>query len=111
MKRQIMSVSVLIALGVGREATAGQAATAGAVPQEHAGHAADTGPPLTLRTALDEALTKNLDLAALKAQVQATRERPAQERSPAPPMLEGTIVGEERRNRANTCSRKLDDSR
>jgi hypothetical protein len=88
MKRQIMSVSVLIALGVG------QSATAGAVPQEHAGHAADTGPPLTLRTALDEALTKNLDLAALKAQVQATRERPAQERSPAPPMLEGTIVGE-----------------
>jgi outer membrane protein, heavy metal efflux system len=40
---------------------------------------------------VDEALTKNLDLVALKAQVQVTRERPAQERSLAPPMVEGTI--------------------
>jgi cobalt-zinc-cadmium efflux system outer membrane protein len=77
MKRQIVCMSALFALGVGRVAMAGQAA--------------DAGPPLTLTAALDEAIAKNLDLAALKAQVQVTRERPAQERSLAPPMLEGTI--------------------
>jgi cobalt-zinc-cadmium efflux system outer membrane protein len=91
MKRQIVCVSVLFALGVGRVATAGQAAIAGAVPQDHVGHVADEGPPLTLKEALDEALAKNLDVAALEAQVRVTRDRPAQERSLAPPMLEGTI--------------------
>jgi outer membrane protein TolC len=54
-------------------------------------HVHEEGPPLSLRAAVDEALTKNLDLAALKAQVEVTRERPAQERSLAPPMVEGTI--------------------
>jgi cobalt-zinc-cadmium efflux system outer membrane protein len=91
MKRQIVCMSVLVALGVGRVAMAGQAETAGAVKPQHAGHATDDGPPLTLKAALEEALAKNLDLAALRAQVQVTRERPAQERSLAPPMLEGTI--------------------
>jgi outer membrane protein TolC len=90
MKRQIACVSVLFVLGVGPVALAGQVAGA-AVPQDHAGHAAAEGPPLTLKAALDEALAKNLDLDALRAQVQVTRERPAQERSLAPPMLEGTI--------------------
>jgi outer membrane protein TolC len=63
----------------------------GAVAQEHAGHAVAEGPPLTLRAAIDEALGNNLDLAALAAHVQVTRERPAQERALMPPMLEGTI--------------------
>ena len=54
-------------------------------------HVHEEGPPLSLKAAVDEALTRNLDLAALKAQVQVTRERPAQERSLAPPMVEGTI--------------------
>lgn len=54
-------------------------------------HAHEEGPPLSLRAALDEALAKNLDLAATRAQVQVTRERPAQERSLAPPTIEGTI--------------------
>jgi outer membrane protein, heavy metal efflux system len=54
-------------------------------------HVHEEGPPLSLRAAVDEALAKNLDLAAMRAQVQVTRERPAQERSLAPPMLEGTI--------------------
>lgn len=49
------------------------------------------GPPLTLRAALDEALAKNPELVALRAQLGVTRERPAQERSLAPPMLETTI--------------------
>jgi outer membrane protein TolC len=46
---------------------------------------------LTLKAAIDEALSKNLDVAALQAQVNVTRPRPEQERSLAPPMLEGTI--------------------
>jgi cobalt-zinc-cadmium efflux system outer membrane protein len=49
------------------------------------------GPALTLRAALDEALAKNPELVALRAQLGVTRERPAQERSLAPPMLETTI--------------------
>jgi outer membrane protein TolC len=54
-------------------------------------HVHEQGPPLSLKAAVDEALTQNLDLAALKAQIQVTRERPAQERSLAPPMVEGTV--------------------
>jgi len=91
MKRTIVGVSVLFVLGVGQLGMAGQATAGGALPQEHAGHAAAEGPPLTLKAALDEALSKNLDVAALRAQVDVTRQRPAQERSLAPPMLEGTI--------------------
>jgi cobalt-zinc-cadmium efflux system outer membrane protein len=91
MKRRITCVSVLVALGAGPVATAGQATGAVAASQEHGAYAAVEGPPLTLKAALDEALAKNLDLAALRAQVQVTRERPAQERALAPPMLEGTI--------------------
>jgi outer membrane protein TolC len=90
MKRQIACVSVLFLLGVGRVAMAGQTTTDGSASQEDAGHAAE-GPPLTLKAAVDEALARNLDLAALRAQVEVARERPAQERSLAPPMLEGTI--------------------
>ena len=90
MKRQIGSVSVLLVLGVCRMAIAGQSTVVTAVPQEHGAYAAD-GPPLTLKAALDEAVSKNLDVAALRAHVNVTRERPAQERSLAPPMLEGTI--------------------
>jgi hypothetical protein len=45
----------------------------------------------SLKAALDEALSKNLDVAALRAQVEVTRQRPAQERSLVPPMLEGTV--------------------
>jgi outer membrane protein, heavy metal efflux system len=91
MKRRIVGVSVLVVLGVGHVEMAGQATAGSAVPREHAGHAAGEGPPLTLKAALDEALSKNLDVAALRAQVDVTRQRPAQERSLAPPMLEGTI--------------------
>jgi outer membrane protein, heavy metal efflux system len=90
MKRHMGCVSVLLVLGVSRMAIAGQSTVATAVPQEHGARAAD-GPPLTLKAALDEALSKNLDVGALRAQVNVTRERPAQERSLAPPMLEGTI--------------------
>ena len=64
MKRQIVCVSVLFAFGVGRVTTAGQVAAA--VPQDHVEHVADQGPPLTLKAALEEALSKNLDLAALR---------------------------------------------
>ena len=90
MKRKIACASVLFTLSVGRLAM-GQATAARAVPQAHAEHAAGEGPPLSLKAAIDEAIVRNLDLAALRAQIRVTRERPAQERSLAPPMVEATI--------------------
>jgi outer membrane protein TolC len=51
----------------------------------------DEGPPLTLREAVDEAFAKNLDLIALRRQLETMRLRPAQERFLAPPMLEAQI--------------------
>jgi outer membrane protein TolC len=90
MKRLIACVGVLFVLGVDGAAGSGQAPSASGTAQEHGEHAAE-GPPLTLKEALDEALAKNLDLTALSAQVRVTRERPAQERSLAPPTIEGTI--------------------
>jgi cobalt-zinc-cadmium efflux system outer membrane protein len=89
--RKILCVSVVLALGVDGMAMAGQAVAVGSVGEEHRLHAAAEGPPLTLSAALDEALARNLDLAALRSQVQVARERPAQERSLAPPVFEGTI--------------------
>jgi cobalt-zinc-cadmium efflux system outer membrane protein len=49
------------------------------------------GPPLSLQAALGEALAKNQDLMALRAQLPIVRTRPAQERALMPPMLEGTV--------------------
>jgi outer membrane protein TolC len=89
MKRQIACVGVLLVLGVGPVAMAAQG-TAGGASQEHGAHAAE-GPPLTLKAALDEAFARNLDLSALRAQLQVVGQRPAQERALAPPMLEGTV--------------------
>jgi outer membrane protein, heavy metal efflux system len=47
--------------------------------------------PLTLQAALDEALTSNPELIALRARLEADRRRPAQERYLMPPMLEAQI--------------------
>jgi outer membrane protein, heavy metal efflux system len=52
---------------------------------------AQEGPPLTLQAALDEALTSNPELIALRARLEADRRRPAQERYLMPPMLEAQI--------------------
>jgi outer membrane protein TolC len=49
------------------------------------------GPPLTLTAAIEEARARNPDLAALDRQTAVVRERPAQERFLAPPMLETQI--------------------
>lgn len=49
------------------------------------------GPPLTLEMALDEALQKNPTLIALRAQFEAARLRPAQERFLMPPTFEAQI--------------------
>jgi cobalt-zinc-cadmium efflux system outer membrane protein len=51
----------------------------------------DKGPPLTLRDAVDEAFANNLDLIALRRQLETTRLRPAQERFLSPPTLEAQI--------------------
>jgi outer membrane protein, heavy metal efflux system len=53
--------------------------------------AAQTPPPLTLGAALDEALVGNPELIALRAQLEAERQRPGQERYLMPPMLEAQI--------------------
>jgi hypothetical protein len=49
------------------------------------------GPPLTLDVALDEALRRNPELVALRAEFEAARHRPAQERFLAPPTFEAQI--------------------
>src|SRR5207249_3007337 len=72
------------------QSTAARQATSPAL-QQHAELGQYEGPPLTLRAALDGALAKNPELLALRAQLGVTRERPAQERALAPPMLETTI--------------------
>jgi cobalt-zinc-cadmium efflux system outer membrane protein len=54
-------------------------------------HQHGDGPPLSLPAALDEALAKNPELIALRAQLPVARTRPAQERALMPPMVEGTI--------------------
>jgi outer membrane protein TolC len=49
------------------------------------------GPPLTLKDAIDEVLSVNPELVALRKQVDAMRFRPAQERFLAPPMAEAQV--------------------
>jgi outer membrane protein, heavy metal efflux system len=53
--------------------------------------AAQQPPPLTLDAALDEALSRNPELLALGAALEAERQRPGQERYLMPPMLEAQI--------------------
>ena len=50
-----------------------------------------TGPPVSLAELLQEALEKNPELAALRAQVDVVKQRPAQERFLAAPMAEAQI--------------------
>src|SRR5436309_789010 len=49
------------------------------------------GPPLTLSAAIDEALAKNPELIALRAQAGALKLKPAEERYLSPPMIEGQV--------------------
>ena len=49
------------------------------------------GPPLSLQTAVDQALDKNPELIALRRQFEVSRFRPAQERDLAPPTFEAQI--------------------
>ena len=79
----------VVGTGASQSAAAGQAPSP--APEQHQDLTRYDGPPLTLRGALDEALAKNPELVALRAQLGVTRERPAQERSLTPPMLETTI--------------------
>lgn len=48
-------------------------------------------PPLTLEAAIGEALTHNATLVVLRGELDVVRQRPAQERSLAPPTLEAAI--------------------
>lgn len=66
-------------------------ALAAAQDQSSARRPVHEGPPLSLQAALDEALTRNPTLDALRAQFEAVRHRPAQERSLAAPTFEAQI--------------------
>jgi len=85
-----VSISMLISVTVARAAPQSGGAVLGQV-QHPLELPVYEGPPLTLRAARDEALAKNPELVALRAQLRVTGERPAQERSLAPLMLETTI--------------------
>jgi outer membrane protein TolC len=92
MERRRLWAFMIAAVVIGVSAPQSAAGQAGSpTPGQHETLTRYEGPALTLRAALDEALAKNLELAALRAQLGVTRERPAQERSLAPPMLETTI--------------------
>ncbi len=92
MTRRRLWAFMIAAVAIGAsdpQSAAGQATSA--APGQHVALTRYEGPALTLRAALDEALAKNPELVALRAQLGVTRERPAQERTLAPPMLETTI--------------------
>jgi cobalt-zinc-cadmium efflux system outer membrane protein len=55
------------------------------------GAGAQESAPLSLQGALDEALSRNPELLALRARLESDRRRPAQERFLMPPMLEAQI--------------------
>jgi outer membrane protein TolC len=90
-RNRIAPVVVALTVSASSLSSAGQPPSSAAGTPQLPQHVHEEGPPLSLKAAVDEALAMNLDLAALEAQVQVTRERPAQERSLAPPMVEGTI--------------------
>jgi outer membrane protein TolC len=50
-----------------------------------------SGPPVTLAELIQESLDKNLELIALRAQLDVTRQRPAQERFLGAPMAEAQV--------------------
>lgn len=79
-------VFVLFALGLAaRPAVAQETVSASPRPPVY------DGPPLSLQAALDEVLARNPTLLALRAQFEASRHRPAQERSFAAPTFEAQI--------------------
>jgi outer membrane protein, heavy metal efflux system len=94
MRKQLLIVMVVLAaLGVAGTGKAHAQTSAGqeALHQHGADVRAYSGPPLSLAGAIAEALTKNPDLTALRAQLPVVRSRPAQERALMPPMLEAQI--------------------
>lgn len=81
---------VLAVIAFGGAAVAGAQATP---PQRelHATAPQYDGPPVTLSDLLREAAEKNPDLLALRRQIDVARQRPAQARGLAPPMVEAQI--------------------
>jgi outer membrane protein TolC len=60
-------------------------------PQQHQTVRQYDGPAVSLTMLIEQAQQTNPDLSALRAQVELARQRPAQERGLAPPMVEATI--------------------
>ncbi len=91
MNRRRLSIFIVsTAMGMALVAQQGEAAQSSDLqhPQEHPVY---EGAPLSLKGALNEALERNPELVALRAQLDVARQRPAQERVLAPPMLEAQI--------------------
>lgn len=85
------SVVFVSMLGTAGAAEAQSAPHPEVVPPGAAQPAAAQGLPLTLESALAEALERNPELIALRRQFEAARERPAQERFLAAPTFEAQI--------------------
>ncbi len=82
----------LLALTTARVANAAPlASTAHLANAQHTEGQQQDEAPLSLKAALDEALANNLELLALRRQLDAVRLRPAQERSLSPPTIEAQI--------------------
>ena len=90
-RRRLWTFMIAVVVIAGSEAQSASGQSTSATPMQHEALTQYEGPALTLRAALDEALAENPELVALRAQLGVTRERPAQERSLTPPMLETTI--------------------
>jgi outer membrane protein TolC len=81
-------IGVSVTLAPARAATSSEQSRPPAITHTEA-H--PTGPPVTLSALLQEALEKNPDLIALRAQVEVMRQRPPQERFLDAPMAEAQI--------------------
>jgi len=96
MRDQTLAVAVAVMAAMGLCVPAAAQSTAAQEPQEqhdhfHAFEADKAGPPLTLQSALSEALANNPALAALRSQFEVVRQRPAQHRSLMAPTFEAQI--------------------
>ncbi len=95
MRTRVTVVLLLIGLGVTASPAQLRAGASSEQDQQQPGivhaEAQPTGPPVSLAELLMEALEKNRELIALRAQVDVLKQRPAQERSLGAPMAEAQI--------------------
>jgi cobalt-zinc-cadmium efflux system outer membrane protein len=89
--RRVLAVTTAIGALMAVSVFAGQGPPAASDALHNEEHRHYDGPTVTLAELIQEALASNPDLAALRQQTDVARQRPAQERALAPPMVEATI--------------------